>query len=209
MDIQHGGAFSKAAQLADQLYSRGYGAIDHFISPALVEALATEARQLWDEGSFEYARIGTGAEKQRCPSVRSDRILWLDPAQMTPAQKQYMDALEELRVEINRRTMLGLFEWEGHLAMYPPQTFYRRHLDVFRHARERKVSVILYLNDDWSPVDGGELRIYTEGTSLESYVDVAPRAGTLATFLSEEFYHEVLLAHAERLSITGWFRVRS
>lgn len=200
---------SQAQALADQLYEQGFGVVDNFIAPDLVEALVADGNRLWDEGSFEYARVGTGADKQRCPSVRSDRILWLDPMELTEPQHRYLEVLEGLRLEINRTTMLGLFEWEGHLAMYPPDTFYRRHLDVFRNARERKVSVILYLNEGWMPLDGGELRIYLDGTSMDSFVDVAPRAGTLVAFLSEQFYHEVLLAHSHRMSITGWFKVRA
>jgi SM-20-related protein len=40
-------------------------------------------------------------------------------------------------------------------------------------------------------------------------VDVAPRGGTLVAFLSGTFHHEVLPATRERLSVTGWLKVRS
>lgn len=196
-------------QIADDLVERGYSVCEDFVDSGLITELVDDTRRLWEDGQFDYARVGQGEEKQRCPSVRSDWIHWLENQDLTDAQQRYSGSLEELRLAINRATMMGIFEWEGHLAIYPPGTFYRRHLDVFRHARERKVSSILYLNQGWTPVDGGELRIYLDGAELDSFVDVAPRAGTLVTFLSEKFYHEVLPAHADRMSITGWFRVRS
>ena len=41
------------------------------------------------------------------------------------------------------------------------------------------------------------------------YRDVLPEGGTLVCFLSQRFWHEVLPARRERLSLTGWFRGRS
>ena len=196
-------------ELAAGLYEQGFAVSESFLSPHQVEALLQDARHLWDLGEFRFAQVGQGSERQVCPSVRNDQIHWLDSTDLSDAQADYLQTLEELRIAINRQTMLGLFEWEGHLAIYGPGTFYRRHLDVFRHAQERKVSTILYLNQDWTPRCGGELRLYTHGTSLEDYIDIAPRAGTLVTFLSDTFYHEVLPAHSDRVSVTGWFRLRS
>lgn len=197
------------ANVGEELLARGYAVIEDFMDPDEVSGLLSDIEALWEEGEFEFARIGQGKERQVCPAVRSDRIHWLEPSALTEAQGVYLEQLEGVRRAINQATMLGLFEWEGHFAVYGPGTFYRRHLDVFRHAQERKVSTILYLNQGWTPGDGGELRMYTDGISLESYVDIAPRAGTLVCFLSESFYHEVLPARVDRKSVTGWFRVRS
>jgi SM-20-related protein len=109
---------------------------------------------------------------------------------------------------INRELFLGLFDFEGHMAIYPPGSFYRKHLDQFQDVAQRKVSAILYLNDGWQAEDGGQLRIYLEESADSDSIDVLPRGGTLVCFLSERFYHEVLPATRERLSVTGWFRVR-
>ncbi|RAL25539.1 2OG-Fe(II) oxygenase [Lujinxingia litoralis] len=193
----------------DAIIERGYACVPNFLPPPAVEALASEARHMWEDGAFEFARIGSGANRQRCPQVRSDRILWLDTDALSTAQHRYWRALDELRGRINRATMMGLVDWEGHLALYPPGTFYRRHIDVFANAAERQLTTILYLNPDWQSGDGGELRLYLDGSNREPYIDLEPRGGTLVTFLSSRFYHEVLPAHTERLSITGWFRVRS
>jgi len=53
------------------------------------------------------------------------------------------------------------------------------------------------------------LRIFLpQADGTEKTCDVPPLAGTLVTFLSGEFPHEVLPTTRERLSVTGWFCTR-
>lgn len=199
---------TSATAFADRLACDGWAVAADFVPADLLEALAREARCLWDEGSFRAARIGSGSDLHLAPAIRSDRILWIG-SEPTAAQAAYQGLLDELRLAINPRTLLGLFEWEGHLACYPEGSHYRQHLDVFAHDRERKVSTVLYLNPDWRPGDGGELRVWTTpGRSDGPFVDIEPRFGTLVLFLSEDYFHEVLPTRRERFSVTGWFRVR-
>ncbi len=75
---------------------------------------------------------------------------------------------------------------------------------------ERVVSCILYLNQDWQPEDGGALKIYAgnELSTLPLPMQVLPQGGRLVTFISDRFPHEVLPATRDRMSLTGWFRVR-
>lgn len=73
---------------------------------------------------------------------------------------------------------------------------------------------MVYLNQNWSAEDGGELVIYNNQMSDSSIVDnsktiVVPSFGTIVTFLSEEFPHEVLPAMRDRYSIAGWFRLNN
>jgi SM-20-related protein len=110
---------------------------------------------------------------------------------------------------INRELYLGLFDWEGHLAVYPEGAFYRRHLDRFQHDGRRTVSTVLYLNEHWQPGDGGELRVWSGPDADSAFVDVAPLSGRLVIFLSGEVYHGVQPSSFERISVTGWFRTRS
>jgi len=67
------------------------------------------------------------------------------------------------------------------------------------------ISCAIYLIQDWTPADGGALRIYDD----ELVRDVLPIAGTMVCFLSDRFEHEVLPATRERLALTGWFRRRA
>lgn len=179
-----------------------------FLGPEDVALLAHEAGELWREGAFREAGVGAGAARRVAPEIRSDRIHWLEEP-CTPGQQRYLDRLEELRLALNRELFLGLFDFEGHLAVYPPGARYRRHLDRFEREKRRAVSCILYLNQGWKAEDGGELRIYLGPEEDAPHRDVLPEGGTLAIFLSAEVPHEVLPARRDRLSLTGWFRTRA
>ena len=112
-----------------------------------------------------------------------------------------------MRLTLNRTLQLGLFEFESHFARYAAGTFYARHIDQFRGDSHRKLSCVLYLNENWQLEDGGELRFYLNGDGAE-FEDVLPQGGRLVVFLSGQFAHEVLPAKRERMSIAGWFKTR-
>jgi SM-20-related protein len=96
---------------------------------------------------------------------------------------------------------------------------------TFKHASDRKLTFLLYLNEDWKPEDGGELRLYlkennidnndnndnnndekdvSKNDSCNSFVDVAPLANRLLVFQSRTLKHEVLISNVERYSLTMW-----
>lgn len=173
-----------------------------------VESLAKLARGLSDY--YRPATIGRNAAAHRVQAVRSDEIFWLDDS-FNPAVADYLQAMEAIRVEVNRLFYLGLFDYECHFARYEPGDFYKTHVDAFADQHNprgnRKLSSVLYLNEDWQLEDGGELVIYAPNSTVE-ITRVLPQMGTLVLFLSEEFPHEVLPARRERFSLTGWFRTR-
>ena len=179
-----------------------------FLPRASVAALAEEAHARDAAGEFHTAGVGRGAAHVQRSDVRGDRILWLDQSLASSAQQPFWQRLDALRLALNENLLLGLFSFEGHYALYPPGTYYRRHRDRFRDAAGssniRVISCAIYLNENWAPTDGGELRIY-DGERVR---DVLPVAGTLVCFLSDRFEHEVLPATRERLALTGWFRRR-
>lgn len=180
-----------------------------FLPQATVAALADEAHARNAAGEFHAAGVGRGAARVQRSDIRGDRILWLDQSSASSAQQPLWQALDALRLALNEALLLGLFSFEGHYALYPPGTFYRRHRDQFRGAAGssdiRVVSCAIYLNENWALPDGGALRIYDD----ERVRDVLPVAGTMACFLSDRFEHEVLPATRERLALTGWFRRRA
>jgi SM-20-related protein len=187
--------------LADQ----GWCVMDDFLPPLVVSQLRHEALQRWQDGEFRQAGVGRGAALEHRARVRTDRILWLDPAGLSGAQRIYQERLEAVRLAVNRLLFLGLHELEAHFAVYPPGAFYRTHLDQFRGLDRRQLSCVLYLNEDWRAEDGGALRIYIDPDAPERFAEVLPAGGRLVTFLSARFLHEVLPARRERFSITGWF----
>ena len=194
--------------IVEGLADSGLAIIDDFLPPKRMAELTAEARESWTSGDFQDAGIGQGGNFQHNATIRTDQIRWLNPAAATPAQGCFLATLEGLRLAINRALFLGLFEFEGHLALYPAGAYYRKHLDQFRDTDQRVVSLILYLNAAWSEADGGQLRLYTDPSDESRQELVLPIGGRLVCFLSDRFPHEVLPARRERLSLTGWFRRR-
>lgn len=197
--------------IVEALAERGWCVDEAFLSAEEVARLAAESRALWENGAFRQAGVGVGAERRVRPEIRRDHVLWLTDEEATPAQLRYFARVETLRRMLNGALYLGLFDFEAHLTVYPPGAFYRRHLDRFRAVATRTVSLILYLNEEWPEGAGGELRLYLEEgdeVGVSPHVGVPPRGGTLVAFLSDRFYHEVLPATRERLSLTGWLKTR-
>lgn len=209
MNIQYLSNFvSTESRIADQLIRHGFSVTDRYLSPTSVEKIRTEMIEAWQSGCFRHAGVGRGENWELQPGIRNDKVLWLDKADCSPSQQLYLNGLEKLRQRLNRELMLGLFNFEGHMAVYPPGARYRRHIDQFRDMGTRRITCILYLNGDWKISDGGALRLYLDNDNPQHYRDIYPYAGRLVTFLSDRFYHEVLPSSRERYSITGWFRQR-
>ena len=154
-----------------------------------------------DIGDFHRAGIGRGADGHTNRFVRRDSIHWLREGR--PELAEWRSFTNVLRTQLNRQLFLGLFSFESHLARYSPGDFYKKHYDAFQGEANRIVSLVCYLNTDWAPGDGGELRLYTDGMTI----NVLPNFRSLVLFLSEEILHEVLPTNRERWSVTGWFRL--
>ena len=194
------------AGIVDELAGQGWSVSERFVEASIWQDLARECRLLEKSGAFRPAGVGMGGGLSVRQEIRSDSIHWLDPEGQSPAQRQCLARLEVLRQRVNRELFLGLHEFEGHLAVYPPGSFYRRHLDQFHGVERRQLTIILYLNEDWQTDHGGQLQI--ELDEAGNILRVEPLGGRLVTFLSARFYHEVLPARRERLSLTGWFKRR-
>lgn len=105
--------------------------------------------------------------------------------------------------------MLGLFEMEVCFAVYPPGGFYDRHLDSFAGARNRVVSLVAYLNEDWDAAKGGALAIWPEGAEPADApaARIIPEPGGVVLMLSEAIPHAVEVTNEKRLGLAGWWRV--
>jgi len=194
--------------IALALAEKGWSVTPDFLSPLLVSQLRHELYSQWQEGEFRQAGVGRGESFEVNTAIRNDHVKWLEKHAVTGAQKHYLDSLEQLRQALNRILCLGLFDFEFHLSIYPPGSYYKKHLDQFRGIGLRTVTTILYLNDNWQASDGGQLCLYTNPADEQEYQLIQPYGGQLVTFLSARFPHEVLVAHRERMSITGWFSKR-
>lgn len=192
------------ATLADALRRDGWATVRHLVDDDLVDALAAEARAHREAQRLQPAATGRADGRQR-GGLRGDSTLWLDDAACGAASARLLAAFEALRVDMDRRLLLGLREVEAHFAHYPPGAAYVRHRDRFRDDDARVLSLVLYLNRDWPEDAGGALRLHLPGGAR----DIAPVAGTAVLFLSDEIEHEVLPATRDRFSIAAWFRRRA
>lgn len=186
--------------IADGLADTGFVVVDNFLLPAEVEQIL-ELDEFNDVSlHFSKAGIGKNTTRQINETIRGDYIKWIDKAKAPVPLLNYFEKLEQLIAFINQSLFLSLKDLELHLTVYPEGTFYKKHLDQFRIDDHRKLSVICYLNKDWLPEHGGELRMYLPNGPL----DILPGAGKLVCFRSDQIEHEVLPATRERRSITGW-----
>lgn len=193
-------------RIADALTSTGYCIYPQALPDTLTDGMYRYLLDLEQE-EFRRAGIGRDQEHQLNRQVRGDQIRWLSAA--NPAEAAYLSWMEQLRVGLNRRLMMGLFDYECHFSRYPQGAFYRRHLDAFQGRTNRILSTVCYLNPDWQAGSGGELLIYADEQSRDPIERVEPCFGTLVVFLSDRFPHEVLPAQRERLSLAGWYRVNN
>ena len=189
-------------EIAGKLAHSGYIVLEKPLDDALLNPLLARCKE--DASSrFQTAHVGRGTDKKQISSVRGDVISWLVDTHSTDAA--YLALMEKLRLGLNERLFLGLFDYECHYAIYREGAGYAKHTDVLAGKKNRVLSTVLYLNEDWQPGDGGELVLYdAKSAALET---VAPRYGTMIIFLSESFPHEVLISQRIRRSIAGWFRV--
>lgn len=186
--------------IVDGLAEKGYAVADSFLSQAEVDAILATAEFKHGIDQFKKAGIGKNHGLQINEAIRGDYIHWLDKNTASAPAKVYLDRLNDLIQYINRTLFLSLKDYEVHMTIYPIGSFYKRHLDQFKKDDHRKLSVICYLNNDWTAAHGGDLRMYLPGETL----DFLPLAGRLVCFRSDQIEHEVLPATRERLSLTGW-----
>lgn len=190
--------------IADALADKGYCILPQLLPAELSTALHRRVSRLDDE-DFSHAGIGRDHDFQLNRAVRRDQTRWLSDA--NPVDAAYIDEMAELRLQVNRRLFMGLFDYESHYAHYPPGAFYKKHMDAFKGQANRVLTTILYLNPDWQPEDGGQLLIYAPDSD-EVIETVNPQFGSFVIFLSEQFPHEVVKASRDRYSIAGWFRLK-
>lgn len=196
-------------KVIDDLMAQQYSIVEDFFTPGEVQALRASLIAKYEEDQFKKSAIGNNANEKVIGAIRGDFILWLDADTANGAESRFFDRLNDFKDYLNRTCFMGINEMEFHYAVYPPGTFYKRHLDTFQNDSRRKLSMVCYLNDeDWKPEYGGELTIYATDNGAEKPINVYPVQGRMVVFESQVLEHEVKPVQKERLSITGWLKTR-
>ncbi|WP_245825408.1 2OG-Fe(II) oxygenase [Pseudocolwellia agarivorans] len=209
--IHSGDTTSLFESITNDIMDKGYSIRPYALPENLAQLLLQHVTVMSDE-NFKRAGIGRAQDHTVNDFVRTDEICWITGN--SEAGSAWIKWTESLRVFLNKRLFLGLFSFESHFAHYAKGDFYKKHKDAFKGEDNRMLSVVVYLNQFWSPDDGGELVIYDNQAEASTIIDnsvikVTPNFGTIVVFLSEDFPHEVLPANRDRYSIAGWFRLNN
>ena len=187
------------SKITDALVNDGYIIIENALDEKLFPKLKNFAK---NEKDFKHAGISGSNELHLDYNRRRDKICWLE--EDGSAQSDFLEFANGLREHLNKELYLGLSYYESHFAIYDKGDFYETHLDCFKNFKNRIVTTVYFLNEDWNDDDGGALIIYDEDNNYLTRVN--PDANTLVVFMSEKFPHEVLATNKKRFSIAGWIR---
>lgn len=195
------------ATLIADLAEKGWAHVRHAVPDDLANALRARLIALDAADALKLAAIGRGESQMKATAIRKTRIRWLDGSD--PAEQQFLEGCEALRRAINEALFAGLFEFEAHFAHYPQGGHYARHLDAFADKpRDRVISLVVWLNEDWQAGDGGELDLWTRPEDIDPPIaTLVPLGGDLVLMLSERIPHAVRETFAPRLGLAGWFRI--
>ena len=114
-------------------------------------------------------------------------------------------AMQNLQDVLNQQLWLGLKSYEIQIAVYQPfSQGYQPHLDSFKGKRNRMISCVWYLNENWHENDGGALFL------PECQLEILPEFNRFVMFQSEEVLHGVRANMTqERWAVAVWFRTQA
>jgi SM-20-related protein len=199
-----------------ELSSRGYVVIPNFLPTDLQAALREDVTTLRKSNKFKVANIGQDSTNALNQEIRVAETCFLGPSKLkdipSQARATLYNVLGQVRMDLPGPLDPNLTELL--YAFYPKGGFYRRHRDAIPGSASvlRSFSLLLYLNQDWTPSDGGQLLLHCDSGGDElpdgeesNFITVKPEGGTLVLFQSDLVPHEVLDTNAERLAVVGWY----
>ena len=193
-----------------RLVDRGYVVVDHALPAALCRKLKAEMQALEDNGQMWNSRsYGNADEGSAHKHINETQLDYKEVPKYAPTfariehdpslidQLRGVPGLEHLssqhvRIQIN----------EGRGGCYTMHT--DQGTTESSSGQTLHVTALFYLNDDWQPGDGGELRIFPYPHPAES---IPPLQGRLVLF-EPRMVHDVLPCFRKRFCFTLWCGVR-
>lgn len=199
--------------------------LDGFLGVTAVRPLRDEITGLYRDGKLQLSRMAGGRAgdmlKYSQSAVRGDHVGWFDgtegastwPRQTLASYLQKVDALVAALARHNAQLASIVHRSKAMVACYPGGgSHYVRHCDNScesgrgERCNGRRLTAILYLNESWHQLHGGELRLYPPFAHGAALCDVAPLADRLLLFYADyRVPHEVMPAHVPRLAVTLWY----
>ena len=158
------------------------------IDPGVLRGIARDAQQLVDDGEVEFkehafGRKGAAGHNRTWSGDTRELFHELNSAVVI----RFLETLTGIEGLIPDPHYIG-----GGLHVIPPKGFLGVHADFSQHERlrlDRRLNVILYLNDDWDRAWGGDLELWDSdmGAAVKT---IGPELGTLVVFstLSDGFH---------------------
>jgi SM-20-related protein len=197
---------SSLERMFEDLAQNGWAVSSQVFDPAFCQMLARECQKQHADGQFTKASIGRGVSKATHAEIRGDFTRWMTEDSTNPLEQDFLRALHDISQSLNQFFFLGLKRFETHFALYPPGAGYDKHVDNHRGTGARKITFILYLNENWQKDHGGALSVFDPNDENHQIAQVEPRLGNFVLFRSDLFPHQVEKSFQPRLSLTGWFR---
>jgi len=188
--------------LIDSFIENKIGISDDFISDSLAFNLKEHLLSLYQNNELKLAGVGNKDNLVENKLSRNDVIYWLDRVHNNEFENSFLDIIDQFVIHLNSTCFTNIKSYEFHYALYEKDSFYTKHVDQFKNNDGRKFSMIMYLNKDWVPSDGGELCIHHP----DRLQNISPNNKKSVFFQSNELEHEVLITNVPRLSITGWLK---
>ena len=196
-------------QIISDIGKQQFSVIENFFLDEEVALLRQSILNKYEEDTFKKAAIGNRLNETIVKSIRGDVILWMDETKADTTEILFFNKINDLVSYLNKTCFLGILDKEFHYAIYPTNTYYKRHIDTFQNDDRRKLSFVCYLNEDgWLPENGGELVLYLNVNGIETEKVIYPFPGRVVVFESQIIEHEVKPVNTQRLSITGWLKTR-
>lgn len=192
----------KFEELIDTYIHHQVGISDHFITKELSGQLQKNLLDHDKDNNMKFAGIGNQDHKDLLQDKRGDKILWMNNESQEPAERAFLNQIDQFILYLNDTCYVGINAYEFHYALYDTGSGYTRHVDQFKNNNDRKFSMIHYLNTDWLPDDGGELLIYREN-EVEK---ISPEIQKAVFFKSDSCEHSVSKSTRPRMSISGWLK---
>ncbi len=196
-------------QIISDIGTQQFSIVEDFFTSDEVLLLRQSLIEKYEEDEFKKAAIGNRLNESIVKSIRGDVILWMDELNADATETVFFNKINDLVGYLNTTCFLGILHKEFHYAIYPKDTFYKRHIDTFQNDDRRKLSFVCYLNEDgWLPENGGELVLYLNDNGAEVEKVIYPFPGCVVIFESQIIEHEVKPVNTKRFSITGWLKTR-
>jgi len=190
-------------QLIESFIKDKVGIAKDFINPALSDHLISNLLNLHNGNQLLSAGTGNEAIVAHDKTLRSDKIHWLDRSHNNSYENDFLDLMDSFILYLNNTCYTGITGYEFHYTLYEKGAFYKKHIDQFKNNEVRQYSMIMYLNQNWTEKDGGELCIH----HIDHLQNISPTSGKSVFFKSSELAHEVLVTNKARMSITGWLKI--